>query len=358
MIPVNVSGRRTAALLATALATTAIVPSPGLGHGPTPVLSVNLWGQNQTVEYRFRSGNVPPQRFQPAIHAAAGDSNESRRAKAAVFAYDAAGSSLIGYGVNATCGVNGIACFTRSAPTSFTMWFREQGHAFDWGTLRWCQMYDSPPNGCFDVENIALDEFGHVQVLGHHVNEPDGSDYLDSVVQATSRTRPSTGWNVHAYGRCDVATLQREYDVLSWTTKYSTCLDVQTQLTLEASSTSVGYFGATTFTARLTASDLDSYERIGGNPISGRVVRLQSRSPSATTWSTIATMTASSSSGTYTYVASSLTSTRDWRAVFTKPTDEGLRGDTSSTLRVSVSPRCVALGEDPAMDEPAEGSCE
>ena len=358
MIPMKVSARRAAAIVAMVLSTGAIIPSPSLGHGPTPVLSTNLWGQNQTVEYRFRTGNVPPQRFQPAIHAAAGDSNGSRKAKAAVFDYDTAGSSLIGYGVNATCGVNGIACFTRSAPNSFTMWFREQGHAFDWGTLRWCQMYDSPPNGCFDVENIALDEFGHVQVLGHHVNNPDNSDYLDSVVQTTSRTKPNTGWNVHAYGRCDVATLQREYDLLSWTAKYSTCLDIATELTLAASSTSVGYLGGTTFTARLIASDLDSYKRIGGNPISGRVVRLQSRFPSTTTWSTIATMTAGSSSGTYTYSATSLTNTRDWRAVFTKPTDEGLRGDTSPTLRVSVSPRCEALEEDPDTGERAEGSCE
>ena len=32
------------------------------------------------------------------------------------------------------------------------MWFREQGHEFDWGSLKWCQTYDDPPNGCFDAE--------------------------------------------------------------------------------------------------------------------------------------------------------------------------------------------------------------
>jgi hypothetical protein len=359
MIPTNLSSRRATAVAAIALATGALIPPATLGHGPTPVLSATLWGQSQAVEYRFRSGNVPPQRIQPAIHAAAADSNESRNAKAAVFRYDAGGTSLIGYGVNATCGVNGIACFTRSAPTSFTMWFREHGHVFDWGTLRWCQMYDSPPNGCFDVENIALDEFGHVQVLAHHINYTDNSDYLDSVVQTTSRTKPNSGWNVHAYGRCDVATLQREYDPPSWTAKYSTCLDIQTELTLGASATSVAYLGSATFTARLKASDLDSYKRIGGNPISGRAVVLQWRSPSGTTWNTLATMAAGSESGTYTYSASSLTGTRDWRAVFTKPKDEGLRGDTSPTLRVNVSPRCGALEGEPGTDEPAtEETCE
>ena len=106
------------------------------------------------------------------------------------------------------------------------MWLREHGRVFDWGTLRWCQMYASPPNGCYDAETIALDEFGHIQGLDHHVNHSDDRDYLDAVVQTFSRTQPSSGWNMHVYGRCDVATLQLRYDVASWTTPYSTCLDL------------------------------------------------------------------------------------------------------------------------------------
>ena len=96
----------------------------------------------------------------------------------------------IGYGSGATCGPAGIACFTRSVPDRFTMWFRQQGYPFDWGTLRWCQAYSSPPTGCFDVENIALDEFAHIEGLGHHVNYADERDYLDAVVQTYSRQKP------------------------------------------------------------------------------------------------------------------------------------------------------------------------
>ena len=91
--------------------------------------------------------------------------NATRASKAATYTYDPAGANPIGYGPGATCGVNGLACFTRSAPTGFTMWLREQGHVFDWGTLKWCQAYSSPPNGCYDAETIALDEFGHVEGL-------------------------------------------------------------------------------------------------------------------------------------------------------------------------------------------------
>ena len=103
------------------------------------------------------------------------------------------GPSLIGYGAGATCGVNGLACFTRDVPDGFTMWFREQGHVFDWGTMKWCEAYASPPNGCYDAENIALDEFGHVEGLGHHDNFDSDSDYRDAVVQTYSRTKPAAG---------------------------------------------------------------------------------------------------------------------------------------------------------------------
>ena len=109
------------------------------------------------------------------------------------------------------------------------MWLREQGHVFDWGTLKWCQMYATPPNGCYDAETIALDEFGHIEILGHHDNYDDDRDYLDAVVQTFSRTKPRAGYDMHVLGRCDVATLQREYDVVDSIAKYSTCLDIDTR---------------------------------------------------------------------------------------------------------------------------------
>ena len=81
-------------------------------------------------------------------------------------------------------------------------------------------------NGCYDAETIALDEFGHVEILNHHVNFADESDYTDAVVQTFSRTRPKTGWNMHVYGVCDTATLQIRYDVPTLSSPYSPCLDL------------------------------------------------------------------------------------------------------------------------------------
>ena len=124
--------------------------------------------------------------------------------------------NVVYYGTDVPCGVNGLACFQRDPPGWFGMWFRENGHRFDWGTLRWCEL-SGGPDGCYDAENIMLDEFGHVLVLDHHDNFGDDSDYDDAVVQTYSRTKPRAGWNAHDFGRCDVATLQQQYDVPSST---------------------------------------------------------------------------------------------------------------------------------------------
>ncbi len=51
----------------------------------------------------------------------------------------------------------------RDPPDWFGVWFRENGHRFDWGTLRWCEM-SGGPDGCYQVENVTLDELGHVLV--------------------------------------------------------------------------------------------------------------------------------------------------------------------------------------------------
>ena len=309
-------------------------------HGPDPFFSGGPFGQYQDLRFRWRAGSEPTAVIKNAILAAAGAANASRAARAATLTYAAGGANPIGYGVGATCGINGLACFTRDVPNGFTMWLREQGHVFDWGTLKWCQSYTTPPNGCYDAETIALDEFGHVEGLNHHVNWSNDSDYEDAVVQTFSRTKPSIGWNRHAFGRCDVATLQVQYDVQTWSSKYSTCLDLATDLTLTAAPTGILYGNATTLTATLKVVGYTSYGRLGGNPVAGRTVTLQRRDAGATAWITVGTMPGSSTAGIY-FLTQRPGSDTDYRAVFATPSDEGINGDTSLTVRVNVSP-CVA----------------
>ena len=199
--------------LLAAVAILAVALAPVAAHGPDPMLGGKLWAQDQVVGYGWRSGQVPPSWAAIAIDAAAADAGATRASRAARFVRMPNPTSLIFYGEPTGCSPAGIACFNRAgAPNSFKMWFRAHGYVFDWGALRWCQGLAAIANGCFDVENIALDEFGHVEILDHHVNNADGSDYVDAVVQTVSRARPSAGWNVHSFGRCDVARLQLEYE--------------------------------------------------------------------------------------------------------------------------------------------------
>ena len=324
-------------LVALALPALLMISAPVAAHSPDPVLTGALFAQDQNLHFRWRAGEVPPAAMQTAITAAAADATRSRGARAATFTPDSTGTSWVNYGLDVACGINGLACFSRvNAPASFTMSFREQGHVFDWGSLRWCQLTSGAPDGCYDAENIALDEFGHVEILNHHVNFDDDHDYLDAVVQTFSRTKAVAGWNVHSFGRCDVATLQRKYDVKAWTSGYSTCLDLATTSTISPSLTFLSYGASVTFTVTLAVVDLAEYERIGGNPVSSRTVVLQRR-PLGGVWATYATMPAGTTAGTYVYKAVSQHATADWRAVFAKPASEGLRGAVSPVVRVSVS---------------------
>ena len=330
-------GRRASSLsLLAALAVAVGGPgtTPIAAHSPDPALGTGLFAQDARVLYAWRTGAVPPAAMRTAINEAAADVGASRASRAATFAFDTAGSSPIGYGTG-TCGVNGLACFTRDAPDGFTVWFREQGRVFDWGTLKWCQMYVDPPDGCYDVETVALDEFGHVEGLAHHQNYADNSDYTDAVVQTYSRTKPRAGYNMHVLGVCDRAMLQIRYDIPGASSLYSTCLDVATVLTLTRSASTVPYGGSVTFTGLLKVVTDTGYGKLSGNPVSLRTVRLQRRPPGTSTWTTVATMTPTSPTGSYVY-AMRLYSSAEFRAVFSTPTNEGLRGDASLAVSVTV----------------------
>lgn len=306
-------------------------------HGPDPILSGGRFNQGQALPFSWRSGSVPPSIYQIPIVAAAADATSTRSSQAATFSYVAGAPNLIGYGTLATCGVEGLACFTRNAPTSFTIWMREQGHRFDWGSLRWCQAYPTWPDGCYDVENIILDEFGHVEILNHHANLAGGADYTDAVVQELSRTKPNAGWNAHAFGRCDVASLQLQYDMQGWGAKYSSCLALSTTLGLAASPTAIARGGTTTLTATLKVADVASYVRLALNPVALRAVTLQRRPAGTTAWTTVGIMGNGATSGTYT-TSLTLQARTEFRAVFAKPPDEGILASTSATVVVAVSP--------------------
>jgi hypothetical protein len=288
-----------------------------------------------TLGYAWAAGAVPPASIRTAVASGAADATGSRRSKAITFVYDAASANSVAYGGTSPCVVNWIACTWRSSATAFDLWIRENGHVFDWGTLRWCEATSSP-DGCYQARTAALHEFGHVDALGHHVPLADQSDYLDSVMNPVSRAKPKAGWNAAAFARCDVATLQQQFDVQAWTTPYSTCLDVPTTLSLVAAPLAVWTPGWVTFTAQLLS---DGIGVLHGNPLAGRTVVLQQRS--GTSWADLVTMAAGGTAGTYT-VSLAPRSSQDFRAVFRKPASEGVRSANSGVVSIAVT--CASGG--------------
>jgi hypothetical protein len=325
--------RRVLGSLGVALVVATSFAAIALAHEPDPTLGGGLFGQNADLKFRWAGG--PPADMKDAIKAAADDANASRRSRAPTFDYDADAGNVVAYGTDVPCGVNGLACMRRDPPGWFGVWFRENGHRFDWGTLRWCEL-SGGPDGCYQVRNVMLDELGHVLVLDHHDNFGDDRDYDDAVVQTYSRTKPRAGWNAHDFGRCDVATLQQQYDVPSASSLYSTCLDVPTELSLTTSRTAVMAGAMVTFSATLGS---DGSGKLSNNALSSRSVVLQQRLSAG--WSDVATMNAASAAGTYTWSLNAWSS-REYRALFRKPGNEGLRSSSSASLTLTVAAGCPA----------------
>lgn len=315
---------------------------PAAAHSPDPRLNGTLWAPDQVLFYQWRSGQVPPTWMAGAIDAAAADASITRASRAATFARPSGSApSLIAYGQPTGCSPAGLACFSRAAaPSSFLMWFRAHGYVFDWGTLRWCQAQTTFTDGCFDAETVALDEFGHVEILEHHANYYGDTDYLDAVVQTVSQARPKAGWQVHALARCDTARLQLEYDRPSPGALFSTCLAIGTTTTLAAIPTSITAGASVRFTATLRTANTSASGALANDPISGRAVLLQRRTVGASSWTTIASMTASTiTAGSYSTTLSP-TATYEWRGSFATPTNEGVTGSASAALKVMVSGGC------------------
>jgi hypothetical protein len=320
-----------------ALVASLFAGSPTLAHGPDPLIGTTPWGFDQVVGYQWMTGATPPSWMATAIDAGADDIGTSKNSRAATFARVSTSDSQIAYGGAVPCSSYGIACMNRTGvPDSFNgMWFRPFGWAFDWGTLRWCQGQTTPTTGCYDAENVALDEFGHIEMLGHHVNLDDESDFQDAVVQVAARSRPKAGWDQHVLGRCDVARLQLEYALESSSDRISTCLSLATSLSEISSSTTIDAGSTVRITGAFKVAVASAARSLSGDPLSGRTISLQRRLPGATSWSAFGTLAGNSTAGSYGLTLTPST-TYDYRLVFTAASGEGLLGATSSTVRVAV----------------------
>ena len=334
---------RAALALALTLSTALFGPSsPVAAHSPDPLLGQVAWDQDQVVPYTWASGQVPPAWLATAIDQGAADSNASRGSRAATYVRQSNAASKIAYGGSVPCSSYGIACMNRTGvPDGFAgMWFRPHGAVLDWGTLKWCQAQLIALNGCYDARRVALDEFGHIEILGHHENFADESDYLDAIVQFAGRQKPNEGWDYHSYGRCDVARLQLEYELLTASSSVSTCLSLSTSLSIGGTTAYVSPGATTKITGEFEIAVSTTAKRLSGDPLSGRTILLQRKELTSSIWTTVGTMSAvSGSAGSYALTIKP-PSSGDYRLSYDAPSSEGLKDSTSSTLHVTVAVLC------------------
>ena len=268
-----------------------------VAHSPDPILSGppgrSTRGHVPLANQRRPRGRDPKRR----PRGPADDNNDTKNSRAATFTYHSSGSGLVGYGPGASCGVNGIACFTRMRPSGFTMWLREQGHVFDWGTLKWCQAYTNPPNGCYDAETIALDEFGHVQ------GSTTTSTAPTSATISTPWSRPSRGHDRRPVGTARLRPVRRRHApaALRHADLGGEDLDLpgpHDGPDVERDTGSIAFGGTTHLTAALKVADAAAADRSAATR-SRAGPTLQRRAPGTSTWTTVGVMPPTTAAGTY-----------------------------------------------------------
>jgi len=307
-------------------------PTIGPDSQPVPESESDTWPDGD-LRYRWGS-DVPNDWMRSAISAAAADVETSRRSNAPTFSYSSGADDTIGLSnsMSGNCD-RAIACATRDIPNWWYIRLRPHRAQLNWGTLLWCEAFSQPQGSCLEIERTMIHEFGHIEGLDH--SDGLGLTWSESVMDPQIPNRPESGWNMHRFGPCDQATLQRRYDLPSSRTTLPLCGRVETALAFTATDVSIGYQDPVTFTATLRIRDRSSYGRLGGNELSGRAVRIERRPPGGSWYA----FTPSEGSATGTYVLTFRPgATFEYRATFDAPGDDGVTSATSDNITVNVAP--------------------
>ncbi len=301
---------------------------------PVPRFAAGGWAKDKTLAFSWGAGDVPPDWAKGPLEAAADDAHRTSDSRSPEFPRRGTASNAVRYtGARPSfCGA-AIACAGRDKPTSWWgVWITPHGTDFSWGTLRWCQK--SQASGCFDVRRVMLHELGHIVGLNHPAAEGFRLGAQETVMHAITPATPSAGSTRHAFGRCDVATLQELYDVPTNKMPISSCNDVDSKLSLSASQNAVNAGQSVALETRLNIVSRNAYGELAGNPLNGRSVKLKYRRVgSGADWSTA--WMRFESTGRY-QLDISPQATWEFKATFPEPQDEGLRFSRSDVVEVRV----------------------
>lgn len=313
-----------------------LVPADFLPAGaprPVPAFPAGGWPKDSLLPFAWHAGALPPEWARTPMTTGATDASDTSSARSPRFVFRSSASDTMRYtpAFPTFCRF-GIACAQRNMPVSWTVWLRPHGTDFAWGTLRWCQKEDA--SGCFDVRRVLIHELGHVAGLDHPSREGFALQAHETVMHAITPAKPAAGSARHAFGRCDVATLQELYDVPASTTPISSCNDVPTTLALTSSSDLVPRGATVQLRAELRIASDPAVGRLAGNLLGGRSLKLRyRRAGTADPWTTLWM----APSGSAYSLSIAPQATWEFQAVFAAPADEGIRGATSGLVKVRVS---------------------
>jgi hypothetical protein len=248
-------------------------------------------------------------------------------------------------------------CPTNSAPLACTRhrslnWPNSWAMAFiihNWDydtpsnyTVKWCDNVDQ--GTCWDVQRVAVHEFGHVLDLGHNTTDQPSN----TVMFSETHSKYGSGGQIHEFRSCDIAKLQLKYDMSSTSGVYADCLEnapnagangLLTTVTVDTPPTVACLNEPVIFSGNLNVqSPASGYGLLAGNDLGSRTVNLQRSSPGAGSYSDYTT-DATSSAGVWTKNLQFGVSTNyDWRSQF--DTESGLNADTSPGVNVRWSSAC------------------
>lgn len=300
---------------------------------PVPAFAAGGWSRDKALPFSWQVASVPPAWARPALLSAATDASETAISRSPSFRYQSGATNTVRYtSTFPTFCRLGIACASRAMP-AWAVWIRPQETDFSWGTLRWCERTDS--DGCFDLRRVMLHELGHIAGLNHPSTAGFTLAPFETVMHAITPARPRPSSRQHAFGRCDVATLQELYDLPGSKALVSSCNDVATSLSLKASRGTVATGESVHLVAELRISDRPEHGLLSGQTLDDRTVKLKYRPiGSAGEWTTI-WMRPLAATGRY-GVSIAPRAPWEFKAVFPAPADEGLRFGDSNIVKVRI----------------------